>query len=147
VISRRACALYIGGATLAMPLVVKAQLAGKVPTVGVLRSGQFDRYFPEFLKKFGELGYEDGRNVRLVVRSAETKLARLPELAAELVQLKVEVIVSVDTPPTRAAIAATKEIPIVMSVGDAIAIGFVSNLSPAGRKCHRGHGPTERNSR
>ena len=116
-----------------MPLVTRAQLAGKIPTVGVLRSGQSDQNILEFFKEFRELGYEDGRNVGLVTRSAETRLELLPQLAVELVKLKVDVIVSFDTPTTRAAIAATNEIPIVMSVGDAVATGFVSNLSRPGR--------------
>jgi putative ABC transport system substrate-binding protein len=76
-----------------------------------------------------EVGYEDGRNVTLVIRSSGTDLDSLPSLAAELVGTKVDLIVSINTPPTLAATKATSRIPIVMLVGDAIGTGIVSNLS------------------
>jgi putative ABC transport system substrate-binding protein len=78
------------------------------------------------------LGYEDGRNVRLVLRSAEAHLERLPGLVAELVQMKADVIVALNTPAARVAIDATKEIPIAIFVGDPIGSGFVSNLAHPG---------------
>jgi putative tryptophan/tyrosine transport system substrate-binding protein len=79
------------------------------------------------------LGYEDGRTMHLVIRSADSKLDRLPELAAELVKMKADVIVAINTPPTRAAINATKEIPIVMAIlGNPLATGFVNNLARPG---------------
>src|SRR5262249_25936323 len=79
-----------------------------------------------------ELGYEEGRNVRLEIRSADAQSERLPGLAAELVQMKVDVIISAPTPPTRAAINATKQIPIVMASVDPLSAGFVTNLSHPG---------------
>jgi putative tryptophan/tyrosine transport system substrate-binding protein len=120
-------------ATLAMPFAGEAQQAGKIPVVGVLLPNLLDKAFPAFLKQLGELGYEDGRNLRLVIRSADAKLDRLPGLAAELVAMKPDVIVAINTPPTREAIKATKDIPIVMGiVGDPIGTGFVSNLPHPG---------------
>ena len=114
------------------PLAAFAQQT-KIPVIGVLLPNRLDKAFPEFPKELRELGYEDGQNVRLIIRSAETKLDRLPALAAELVATKPEVIVSINTPPTRAAIEATKEIPIVFAiVGDPIGTGFVTNLSHPG---------------
>ena len=105
----------------------------RVPVIGVLLPNRLDKAFSEFPKKLRELGYEDGRNLRLVIRSADTKLDRLPALAAELVAMKPDVLVSINTPPTRAAIGATKDIPIVFGiVGDPIGTGFVSNLSHPG---------------
>lgn len=76
------------------------------------------------------LGHQQDRNLRLLLRSADGKLDRLPALASELVEARVDVIVAVSTPGVRAAIEATKQIPIVMTqVGDPVARGFVSNLA------------------
>ena len=92
-----------------------------------------DPAFPALIEKLRELGYEDGRNMRFVIRSADSKLERLPDLATELVKIKADVIVAINTPPTRAAIMATKDIPIVMGiVGNPVATGFVSNLARPG---------------
>jgi ABC-type uncharacterized transport system substrate-binding protein len=116
---------------MARPLVGRAQQpAARVPIVGVITPHLLHAEFPAFFEKLRELGYEDGQNVRLVVRSADSKLERLPELATELVQMKVHVLVAINTPGTRAAVNATKEIPIVMGiVGNPVADGFVSNLA------------------
>lgn len=129
-ITRRLAARGIGIGLLLMPLAAEAQPVGSAPTVGVLLPHRLDRDFDAFLAKLGELGYEDGRNVRLVISSADTKLDRLPGLAAELVRRNPSVIVTINTPPTRAAIDATREIPIIMGlVGDPVGSGFVRNLS------------------
>jgi putative ABC transport system substrate-binding protein len=132
-IARRALMLCLGGCICAVSLTGLAADRSKIPIVAVLLSLPRDDRTEAFLQKLSELGYEDGRSVRIVIRSAETRLDRLPGLAAELVQMKPEIIVTLDTPPTRAAIAATREIPIVMAVGDPIASGFVTSLArPAG---------------
>jgi putative ABC transport system substrate-binding protein len=79
------------------------------------------------------LGYDQGRNLRLLVRSAAGESDRLPALAKELVDAHVDVIVAINTPGSGAAIQATKQIPIVMAVvGDPVAMGFVSNLARPG---------------
>ncbi len=80
-----------------------------------------------------ELGYEEGKNYVIEFRWADGKNDRLPELAAELVRLKVDVIVTHGTIPLRAAMNATATIPIVTaSSGDVVALGFVTNLARPG---------------
>ncbi len=80
-----------------------------------------------------KLGYAEGRNLRLVLRSADWKHERLPALAKELVEARAEVIVAVNTPGARAAIEAAKGVPIVFTiVGDPVGSGFVSNLARPG---------------
>jgi putative ABC transport system substrate-binding protein len=114
--------------------VARAQ-QGKLPTVGVLLTGNPD---PEiFLKGFREalkeFGYVEGQNIRLEPRSAEGRSALLPEKAAELVRLKVDIIVAALTPAIQAAKQATAEIPIVMApAGDPVATGLVASLPRPG---------------
>jgi putative tryptophan/tyrosine transport system substrate-binding protein len=80
-----------------------------------------------------ELGYVEGRNLSIEYRWADGKYERAPELAAELVRLNVEVLVTHGTPGTRAAKGATTTIPIVMaSVGDAVLVGLVASLARPG---------------
>jgi len=80
-----------------------------------------------------DLGYVEGRDIRFEFRSAEGNHERLPRLAAELVGLKVDLIVALGTPPTRAAKAATTTIPIVMmGAGDPVASGLVASLARPG---------------
>jgi putative ABC transport system substrate-binding protein len=121
---------------LAAPRAAEAQRAQPSHTVGVLlpqRLGDYGSNYASFVESMRRIGYREGGNLRTVLRSAEGKLDRLPALAAELVAAKVDVIVAVNTPGARAAIQATKQIPIVMvSVGDPVATGFVSNLARPG---------------
>src|SRR5262249_61088628 len=77
-------------------------------------------------------GYVEGKNLAFEFRSAEGQLARLPGLAAELVQLKVDVIVTLYVPPSLAAKHAPHEIPIVATVGDPVETGIVSSLARPG---------------
>jgi putative ABC transport system substrate-binding protein len=111
-----------------------AQLA-KVPVIGVLVVGlpggeNFWRLFREDMRK---LGYIDGQSVRYEFRSDQGQLSRLPELATELVQLKVDVIVTWFTPAALAARQATRDIPIVMAVaGDPLADGLIESLARPG---------------
>ena len=121
---------------LVAPLAVDAPPSAQpVHTVGVLMPQSVTVYpefvaFPETLR---QLGYQEGRNLRIVLRTADGKLDRLPALATELVSARVDVIVAVNTPGARAAIQATKQIPIVMTqVGDPVGSGFVSNLARPG---------------
>jgi putative ABC transport system substrate-binding protein len=80
-----------------------------------------------------DLGYVEGRDIRFEFRSADGNYERLPGLAAELVSLKVDLIVALGTPPTRAAKAATTTIPIVMiGAGDPVASGLVASLARPG---------------
>ncbi len=128
------CAPALAVFLLAGPLVAKAQPAAQaVHTVGVLTPHREDRAYPTFFETLRQLGYHEDRNLRVLVRSAEWKHDRLAALATELVQARVDVIVAINTPGARAAIQATRHIPIVISiVGDPIGSGFVSNLARPG---------------
>ena len=79
-----------------------------------------------------ELGYIEGQNIAFEFRSAEAKLERLPELAAELVRMKVDVIVALYVPCARAAKQATREIPIVIIAADPVEVGIVPSLARPG---------------
>lgn len=118
----------------AWPVLAEAQPTGELPTVGVLQAASIalDPTLSQFVEGFRDLGYEDGRNVRLVTRSADGDVMRLPVLAAELIGMRPAVIVALNTPAARAVIDATKEIPIALLTGDPVANGFVSNLSHPG---------------
>jgi putative ABC transport system substrate-binding protein len=86
-----------------------------------------------FRQGLRERGYVEGRNIVIEYRYGDGKLDRLPQFAAELVGLNVDVIVTSGTPPTRAAQQATRTIPIVMTVvGDPIAGGFIASLAKPG---------------
>lgn len=109
------------------PFAADAQPAGS-HRVGVLVPQSWDER--AFRQALTALGYHEDANLLLDVRSAEGRLDRLPSLASELVGARPHVIVAMNTPGTRAAMAATKTIPIVMGeVGDPVATGFVSNLA------------------
>ena len=121
---------------LAAPLAVEAQQTRPaIHTVGVLAPHDHyrDREYSAFIETLRSLGYDQGRNLRLLLRSAAGKSDRLPALAKELVDARVDVIVAINTPGSGAAIQATKQIPIVMAiVGDPVGMGFVSNLARPG---------------
>jgi putative ABC transport system substrate-binding protein len=90
-------------------------------------------YFEAFRQEMSKLGWIDGKNITIDYRFAEQEPKRLPELAAELVRLKVDVILCASTPPVLAAKKATTTIPIVMAVsGDAVASGLVASLARPG---------------
>jgi putative ABC transport system substrate-binding protein len=121
--------------------LVEAQQAKKIPRVGYLLSGSAPSPAParpnpsveSFRQGLRELGYVEGKNIIVEYRAAEGKFERLPDLAAELVRLRVDVIVTGGTPAIRAAQHATNTIPIVMAiVGDPIAAGFVASLAHPG---------------
>jgi putative tryptophan/tyrosine transport system substrate-binding protein len=130
---RRKFITLLGGAA-AWPLAAHAQQP-KVVTIGVLVRAapgweRFWRLFPVALR---DLGYIDGKNIRFEFRSDQGEMSRLPELAAELVRLKVNVIVAWFTPAATAAKQATHEIPVVCAVcGDMVGTGLVDNLARPG---------------
>jgi putative ABC transport system substrate-binding protein len=123
-----------GGALLAgISLGAVAQRAG-VPRIGLLVPGPGSAQ-PEaaFLQGMRDLGYVDGRDVVIERRSADGDFARLPQLAADLVKLRPDVIVAVVSAAAIAASQATSTIPIVMvSVGDPVMSGLVGNLARPG---------------
>ena len=138
VITRRRVIIALGAAALAAPLASFAQQQGKVWRVGFLpvRHVDFvdaDNYYGPFTQGLRELGYVVGKNLVIEWRSAEGKSERLPELAAQLVQLKVDVLVTAGTQAGLAAQKATTTIPIVMiGLGDPVGSGLVKSLARPG---------------
>jgi putative ABC transport system substrate-binding protein len=129
---RNFLALSVGAAF--RPLPGAAQQA-KMPTIGLLVVGIPDPapFINTFREGLRDLGYIEGRNIRLDIRSAEGKAERLPELAAELVRLRADVIVAFQTPPVEAAKRATGEVPIVMAnAGAPVETGLVASLAHPG---------------
>jgi putative ABC transport system substrate-binding protein len=129
---RREFITLIGGAA-AWPLAARAQQP-KVPRVGALYIGLADAesFKNEIREGLRDSGYVEGRNIAFEFRSAEGKLDRLPELAAELVRLKVDVIVALYVPCALAAKEATREIPIVIIAADPVETGIVPSLAHPG---------------
>jgi putative ABC transport system substrate-binding protein len=123
-------------ALLAAPLAAGAQQAGKVSRVGVLASSTEANFEPSvkvFREALQAAGWVEGRNLTVEVRYPGQQYARLPELAAELVRLNVDVLVTLGTPATLAAKRATSTIPIVMeSLSDVVSTGLVPNLARPG---------------
>jgi|GraSoiStandDraft_9_1057307.scaffolds.fasta_scaffold07246_3 putative tryptophan/tyrosine transport system substrate-binding protein len=124
----------LGGAAAMRALAAQAQQP-KMPTIGALVIGNInpEQFWREFRQGLRDLGYVEGQNIRFEFRSAEGHLERLPELAAELVRLKVDIIVTWFTPTALAAKQATDKIPIVMAeTGDPIGTGLVASLPRPG---------------
>jgi len=127
------CGLTLG--TLALPAAAGAQQAGTVPRIGFLFYGPSGPS-PEidaFRQGLRELGSIEGQNVTIEYRFASGRVERLPELAAELVRLKLDVIVAPGTPASLAAKQATSTIPIVFAgVADAVGSGLVASFARPG---------------
>ena len=122
---------------LAAPLVAEAQPAAKVPRIGVLANNSLAsaslHYLEPFRQGLRDLGYVEGQNIAVEYRFAEWQDERLTALAAELVQLPVDVLVTLAAPATRVARQATTTIPIVfMIVNDPVGQGFVASLARPG---------------
>jgi putative tryptophan/tyrosine transport system substrate-binding protein len=121
------------GAAAAWPLAARAQRTGTIARLGYLstanpRSAPFFRAFEQRLR---DLGYIDGENIIIEYRNVEGDVDKLPELAADLVRLDVNVIVTATAPATRAAMRATTTIPILMVAinYDPVALGYVDSLA------------------
>ena len=134
--TRREFITLLGGGAAAWPLAARAQRPGKIARLGYLstanpRSVAFFRAFEERLR---DLGYIEGQNILVEYRNAEGNVDRLPDLAADLVRLDVNVIVTATAPATRAAIRATTTIPILMVAinYDPIALGYIDSLARPG---------------
>ena len=136
--NRRKLLVTLGAGALAFaaPPGSFGQQQGKVWRVGFLLPGAGSLSSANagaFLKGMRELGYIEGKNLVIEWRFADGKLERLPGLAAELVQLKVDIIVTAGSPAISAAQKATTTIPIVMtSAGDPVRSGFVKSLARPG---------------
>jgi putative ABC transport system substrate-binding protein len=125
----------LAGGLLAAPFAAEAQQAAKVARIGYLTTNlAANLHLREaFLEGLRDLGYGEGRNVVIEYRSAEGKLERFPALAAELVALKVDVIVAANTRAALAAKQATRTLPIVFSTAvDPVTSGLVTSLARPG---------------
>jgi putative ABC transport system substrate-binding protein len=132
-------AFIVGGvAALAAPFAAEGQQAASLPRIGFLSTASLsDPFVARFLLAFRQglrdLGYVEGQNIAIEFRWAEGQYDRLPGLAAELVRLKVNVIVAGSPPAIQAAKQATETIPIVMgAVADPVAAAFVASLPRPG---------------
>ena len=132
---RRDFITLMGSAIAARPVGATAQQR-KVPIIGLLSPfsrADNEEWHQAFRRGLRELGWDDGANVRFEYRYADGRSERLPELAAELVKLKVDVIVVAVATDALAAAKATKTIPIVMAAtGDPVASGLIVSLARPG---------------
>lgn len=129
---RRRRFLLATAALFVAPLAAAAQKPRKVYRIGLLSNNR-GPHLGAFARGLQDLGYTEGRNVVVELRSADGRSERLPDLAAELVRLEVDVLVAPDPPSASAAKAATKTIPIVMrSSNDPVVAGLVTSLARPG---------------
>jgi putative ABC transport system substrate-binding protein len=131
---RREFITLLGGAA-AWPLAARAQQSA-MPVIGLMGAGSAaaqSHLTSAFLKRLRELGWTEGRELRIEYRWAEGRPQRFAEIAAELVRLKVDLILTHNTPPTLAAKQATSVIPIVFATaGDPVGTGIVASLARPG---------------
>jgi putative tryptophan/tyrosine transport system substrate-binding protein len=133
---RRAFIIIVGGGIITMPLVGEAQPVPQVPRIGLL-SGADPASVMVLVEAFKlgmqELGYVEGKTFLLEARYADNRSERLPELARELVERKVDVIVASTDGPIAAVKRETRTIPIVMTNStDPVGTGFVASLARPG---------------
>jgi putative ABC transport system substrate-binding protein len=133
---RRAFVRIVAASLVATPRFARAQQPAKIPRIGWLSPGSQasdENFLASFRDGLRELGWVAGQNIAIESRWAEGRFERLPDLAAELVRLKVDVIVSLVTQASLAAKHATVTIPIVMvGVGDPLGSGLVASLARPG---------------
>src|SRR5512132_1353098 len=130
---RRVFLGLLGAVATSCPLALYGQQT-KIVRIGALYLGNADAdsFKTNLREGMRELGYVEGQNIAFEFRSAEGKLDRLPGLAAELVRLKVDVIVALYVPCALAAKQATRDIPIVILAGDPVETGIVPSLARPG---------------
>jgi putative tryptophan/tyrosine transport system substrate-binding protein len=128
--------ILVAAAVLPFAVITEAQQTGKIFRIGFLDSSTAAGsavLVDAFRQELSKLGWIEGKNITIEYRFAEHKLDRLPELAANLVRLKVDLIVVAAPPPAVAAKKATTTIPIVMAnVGDPVGAGLVATLARPG---------------
>jgi putative ABC transport system substrate-binding protein len=126
----------VGGTAAAWPLAARAQQPGKRPTIGFLGATTptiWSAFVSALLLRLRELGWTDGQNIAIEYRWAEGRESRYAEFAAELVQRKVDIIVTAGTTAVLAVMKATSTIPIVFAAaGDPVQAGLVSSLAHPG---------------
>ena len=132
---RREFITLLGGAAAAWPLTARAQQPA-MPVIGFMGSGSAaaqSHLTAAFLQRLRELGWTEGRNLRIEYRWGEGRNERFAEIAAEFVRLKVDLILTHNTPPTLAAKQATSVLPIVFATaGDPVGTGIVASLARPG---------------
>jgi ABC-type uncharacterized transport system substrate-binding protein len=135
-IRRREFIALLGGAAAAWPLAARAQQPGKLPTIGFLGATTPSAQSPwtaAFVERLRGLGWIEGRNVAIEYRWMEGRNERVAEIAAEFVQLRVDVIVVQGTAAVVGAKQATSVIPIVFALaGDPVGSGLVASLARPG---------------
>jgi putative tryptophan/tyrosine transport system substrate-binding protein len=132
---RREVIIFVGAAALGWTVTARAQPAGPMLVTGLLTLANLPDWAMNAIRTgLGEAGFVEGRNLTIVVRSAEGQFDRLPALAADLVKSEVKVILATGSPvPARTAKAATTKIPIVFAYGgDPVADGLVDSLNQPG---------------
>jgi len=136
VTTRRTFLGVLAGGLMAAPIATEAQSQAPLPLIGMLSPfspSDSAPWYQAFLQGLRDLGWIEGKNVNITYRYAEGRTDRLPGLVADLIQLKVDIIVTSVTPDTLAARNATRTIPIVMaSAGDPVASGLVESLARPG---------------
>lgn len=134
---KRRNALVVLASCLLWPAIASAQQSKRVPIVGMLITHPpvNDPVVAALRSGLQQHGYEDGKNIKLEVRTALGQLDRVPALVLELVQLKVDVIVVANDPALRAVLKATNTIPIVMAgyTDDPIAMGWIESYRRPGK--------------
>jgi putative ABC transport system substrate-binding protein len=134
-VRRRDLITFIGGAAAALPLAARAQQPA-VPVIGFMGAGSAaaqSHLTGAFLQRLRELGWTEGRDVRIEYRWGDGRTDRFAEIAAEFVRLRVDLILTHNTPPTLAAKQATSVIPIVFATaGDPVGTGIVASLARPG---------------
>jgi putative tryptophan/tyrosine transport system substrate-binding protein len=135
-VKKRLIGLALGGLLFAVSFPVEAQQAAKISRIGYLDAGTASGsavLLEAFRQELGKLGWTVGKNITIEYRFAEGKSEPLPELAAELVHLKVDVIVGASTTSALAVKSATTTIPVVMvNVSDPVGVGLVASLARPG---------------
>jgi putative ABC transport system substrate-binding protein len=133
---RRDFITLLGGATVAWPLAARAQQPASVRRIGFLGSTSASghrRQVEAFRAGLRDLGYVEGKNIIIEFRWAEGDYDRLPDLAADLLGLKIDILVTHGTPGALAAKQATTTIPIVMAaIADPVAAGVVASIARPG---------------
>jgi ABC-type uncharacterized transport system substrate-binding protein len=132
---RRTFLAMVPGSLLAAPLAAAAQQAEKIYRIGMLERTSMAinaANLDGFRRGLRDLGYVEGKSFVIEYRSADGRDERFPDLAAELVRLKVDLIVTRGTPAALAAKNATRTIPVVMAgIGDPVGQGVVASLARA----------------
>jgi putative tryptophan/tyrosine transport system substrate-binding protein len=145
-IGRRKFSATLGGAVVSWPLAARGQQPSKLPMIGVIIGGTpstHGQLIAGFVQRLRELGWIEDRTVAIEYRWAEGRSERFAEFAAEFVRLKVDVILTHNTPPVLAAKQATSVFPIAFATAaDPVGTGVVASLArssivPRGTSLHR----------